>query len=533
MNQSLLLADLYESRECNRLLEPEDDEDLEWSEWDTDSQKQKDGKTRRSTNNDDEKIPLEANLKLPPGKFACSKVWEKDFLLHPRLRECTPQGIRGLLAIRMVLNSFSVVGNRKNMFVYQDDSKNIFYFKVDTERSGAAPHLAGQQQNDLSATASQRDGSEDMFGGISRTSSISSATRSSAFERLQAVGGALAAGPDKIVFKVFGIDDVPVGSSIRKDLVSMLQRKLDEKLVEILSTLLQRNTMCKLSPEDVHFLQPPRSLPNQIIRLMLNSTVVSYLEAFQYYLRQNLVSQLMIMPKYASSRLENRFQDSVDGVDIPVADIFLYNKCHSGGGRRGMGCLTMAVVDGHGGLLHRSRKLASAEFATNLDGALKLDTLREMVDVKRLDPDDLVDEDSLVLQVRVWEQGRVDVGEVMDKLQAVVKHALWELVTEFFLLPKDFTTSQTLPYVMSAGGRNYTAEVLSTDYKEFAKDWVEIGLKMDVTSVNKSEVEFMANYAPVNAKKELQHQISLAVNDVKTKSFQMGSFRCSNAASLF
>lgn len=86
---------------------------------------------------DEEEVTyLEANLNpsFRPGIFACPVVWETDLSLHPRLREpaSTNQanlGSRGLHVTRMVLNTDSVT-NRKNMFAYKDDCKNIFYIKV-------------------------------------------------------------------------------------------------------------------------------------------------------------------------------------------------------------------------------------------------------------------------------------------------------------------------------------------------------------------------------------------------------------------
>ena len=74
-------------------------------------------------------------LRYKPGTFACPEKWSIDLPLHLRLREsaagptAASAGSRGLHVTRMVLNSFSVM-NRKNMFAYRDDRKNIFYFKI-------------------------------------------------------------------------------------------------------------------------------------------------------------------------------------------------------------------------------------------------------------------------------------------------------------------------------------------------------------------------------------------------------------------
>ena len=106
---------------------------------------------------DQEVTNLEANLnfRFKPGVFACNLVWETDIPLHSRLRESVTGSSRGLHVTRMVLNAFAVT-NRKNMFAYCDDRKNIFYFKLH--------EVIGKKSNDLM---------DDSFG-ISRSSSVSS-----------------------------------------------------------------------------------------------------------------------------------------------------------------------------------------------------------------------------------------------------------------------------------------------------------------------------------------------------------------------
>ena len=52
--------------------------------------------------------------------------------------------------------------------------------------------------------------------------------------------------------------------------------------------------------------------------------IASYLDSLQYYLRQNIVQQIAIVPKYTS--LTTVFRDNVDSIEVPSADIFLYNK---------------------------------------------------------------------------------------------------------------------------------------------------------------------------------------------------------------
>lgn len=88
VNQILLLLSLYNTRKCNRLLVPEDNEDV----W-----KNKDIESSHSLVTDDvesnmevhEKY-LEATLKLAPGAFSCPIVWITHFRLHHRLTTLCP-----------------------------------------------------------------------------------------------------------------------------------------------------------------------------------------------------------------------------------------------------------------------------------------------------------------------------------------------------------------------------------------------------------------------------------------------------------
>ena len=52
------------------------------------------------------------------------------------------------------------------------------------------------------------------------------------------------------------------GLNLTKELVAVLQYKLDERVVDIISTILQRNSMSKLTADDVNFLQPSEAQPS-------------------------------------------------------------------------------------------------------------------------------------------------------------------------------------------------------------------------------------------------------------------------------
>jgi hypothetical protein len=47
------------------------------------------------------------------------------------------------------------------------------------------------------------------------------------------------------------------GSSIKEELVQVLRNRLNDAVLEVLCGMLGRNPMCKLTPDDVHFIQRP------------------------------------------------------------------------------------------------------------------------------------------------------------------------------------------------------------------------------------------------------------------------------------
>ena len=113
-NQKMLLADLNETKTCNRLLEA-DSVHLEHVE--------------------EEQMTIlasAANLaSCKPGTFSCPLVWEHRFHLHSRLATLQPleKISQGMSALKSVMINFAVT-NRNNMYVYQEENEAVFYFKA-------------------------------------------------------------------------------------------------------------------------------------------------------------------------------------------------------------------------------------------------------------------------------------------------------------------------------------------------------------------------------------------------------------------
>jgi len=60
---------------------------------------------------------------------------------------------------------------------------------------------------------------------------------------------------EAVTLRVHGIAEA--GSAIKEDLVQVLHNRLNDAVLEVLCGMLSRNPMCKLTPDDVHFIQKP------------------------------------------------------------------------------------------------------------------------------------------------------------------------------------------------------------------------------------------------------------------------------------
>jgi hypothetical protein len=72
-----------------------------------------------------------------------------------------------------------------------------------------------------------------------------------------------------------------IGPEIKEELVQVLQNRLNDAVVEVLYVMLARNPMCKLTPDDVHFIQKPFKAPESVIQVSIlahiaNSSVCSF-----------------------------------------------------------------------------------------------------------------------------------------------------------------------------------------------------------------------------------------------------------------
>ncbi|XP_047479590.1 KICSTOR complex protein SZT2-like isoform X5 [Penaeus chinensis] len=451
VNQTLLLQDLHNTRMCNRLLEPETCDDI----W-----RHEESKGRGIDDGDpDTRGYLEAALKFKAGAFACQVVWETHFELHPKVKlgagkVCS----KGIQALRTILNPFSV-NNRKNMFVYEDSSgngSNVFYLRLNEQQSvSVSPQVDGRRDDcGLSRSSSavslgKRGSREDdslSLKNVGTSQPYELRPRVSSFGEKDVIMEGVPSTPAQrkrnhyIVLTVHGIAEP--GPAIKEELVRMLQNRLDEAVVEAICIMLWSNPQHKLTPEDVHFIQPPYQPPKTVLRFTVSANALPYLQAVGYYLRQNMLSCSFIHPKFADNRPEHHFQDfsATDQEMSSEPNIFLFVRPRMSAAK-GIACIAFSIVDGSSNTVqHISCPRPSPDAYQEIFSKHDFEALTQ---TQEYQPSPTKSPGPMaMLQFKVWESGRVDLDEIRRYLVDSICHALWDVNTEYRLLTAPIMPTQ-------------------------------------------------------------------------------------------
>ncbi|XP_043281050.1 KICSTOR complex protein SZT2-like isoform X2 [Venturia canescens] len=522
VNQYLLLESLNDTKNCDSLLEAESPEDPSWR--------------GESTTESAGLIPNNENASsMTPGMFRCPSVWQVTFCLHPHLKTGPGRSglSRGIKALHGVLNRFSV-NNRSNMFVYRENKANVFYLRLHEQTSNGKP-----LQNKLS------ESDERLM--VSRSSSVASLSQARATSlrvdqtktadtrpRVRSFGEKdsdyLNKSDDSIVLVVHGISEP--GLEIKKELIQVLQNRLDDAVLEVVSVMLARNPMCKLTPADVHFIQKPYRSPESYIQLSVQPHCLPHMDALAYYLRQNIL-QFLYIPKYTDPRAHYHLQDysQPEGSSLRVVenDIFLYNQSHSSGSR-GIACIALAIADSSVDQSLREKR--------DFPAFLRIQDFEKIVSTT---PYEAENRSSSVpgapIEFRIWKQGRVNLDTLVDKLRSAIKHATWDLITEYNLLPTALTTSENddekCERELKTSEEN-TSGVVNEEFDNYElgeegnlheiyhmtmAHWFQFALEMGVSSVKKHIVNFQNRHSIPTILKELQNLIRTNAPDTATRAF--------------
>ncbi|CAL4114579.1 unnamed protein product, partial [Meganyctiphanes norvegica] len=513
VNQILLLENLNNHHTCNDLLEPQTSEDI----WKRSDEK---GRNLDDTLDPDENRGyLEAALKFKPGAFSCKSVWQTHFELHPKVKlSCGKLGSKGMQALRTVLTPFSV-SNRKNMFVFKDLNGNVFYIKLaEHQITSASPQVDSRRDDTgLSRSSSvvslgKRGSREDdpfNFQAELRPRVSSFGEKDVIMEGVPSTPAQRKCNSHYILLTVHGV--VEPGPDIKEQLIQMLRTRLDEAVVDAICAILWNNPQHKLTPEDVHFIQPPYQPQQTLIRFTVNAYVLPYLQAIGYYLRQNMLSCGFINPNYSDQRPEHHFQDfSATDQDLSSENnMFLFVR-PAKAGAKGIACIALSMVDGSGASV---QPMGCPRPALNAyQEIFSKDDFECLTQVQEYQPSQSKKPGPVaMLQFKVWESGRVDLDEVRRYLLDSTHHALWDVNMEYRMLSAPLTSALTGP-----GNFNTPASEPSTPCrgKKFARSTESKGslhCNRASSPLTLMQTDAVPQIAPSHSPLKLRHSMDLGM----------------------
>ncbi|XP_017201875.2 KICSTOR complex protein SZT2 isoform X6 [Oryctolagus cuniculus] len=444
VNQRLLLQDLHDSHVCNSLLVAESEEDLWRSETPFHS-RQRVLLPSDDYAADESCAPrgyLAATMQFVPGHFSCDVVWGTVIRVHSRLKMGPSMGVsRAIQALRSVLNAFSVV-NRKNMFVYQERAtKAVYYLRLLETSCSDRPWEGDALPPSLALSRSQEPIYSEEASGPRSPLDMASGRSPDATRPVGQVDR-------HIQLLVHGVGQA--GPEITDELVRVLRRRLDEATLDVITVMLVRN--CKLTPADVEFIQPPGSLPSEVLHLALPATCRPWIPALSWYLRQNLL-MFLHSPKYTDSNSRNHFQHPLPPQGgLPDLDIYLYNKPGGQGtGGKGVACITLAFVDEGGAPISLVSWPPSSPGPPDPLREEEFEQLTQVIRCPVMLDSSSAQSGAPRLRLDVWEKGNISIVQLEEKLRGAARQALADTVMELRLLPASLCIEDTPPGSLRSG----------------------------------------------------------------------------------
>lgn len=218
-----------------------------------------------------------------PGELSCPKVHEIQLLLHPRVP--APKAIGALIAT--ALHPLSVL-NAKNLFVYKEQKSGfVFYLKLN-EAKRERDKLPSQENSLSSTTLNEQT--------IQSPENIATSSSSSQIVSM-------------VVLEVYGVDSP--GPEMKEQLKQLLENKLASITLSFISTLLMRNPLLKLSPEDIDFIKGGSGLSSS--QSLISPAKILYYKLpkfihcghYMLFLRQSLLLFLNILHSTTNSLASN------------------------------------------------------------------------------------------------------------------------------------------------------------------------------------------------------------------------------------
>ena len=409
-NQILLLQEMYEKHECQKML-VEEPQEMIWTNYEE----------VKSTN-------LAASLKYPPGKFKCKHITEADFSieLHKKLVEhISKASYTENLALSLIKSHFSsfIVKNRPNMFVFKISDECVCYCQVNLIVK---------------------------VNGINKELTYN--TKSSSNPPT----------PTNTYYKYFvninwyGVHDL--SKKQRNDIKGInntMKRKLEESALENLLELINRNYNYKLSSYDINLIQPRKvddygtfvclDPPSEKFLFHLPLEIVNHdtYPQFVYYLHQH-ISNFLITPRYLRPSSKSgkfltysEYHLNEEQLKLPkdlqkMQKIYLYHA-YTKKGRTGQGvaCVSADVLLGASTPYNEFNDLTFFNKSKEVLKLIKIN-VQNSVEYKNF-PEVKMLAHKPVARFCLWTVGSVRIDQLVTELKSTLECSLVDMVIEKIL----------------------------------------------------------------------------------------------------
>ncbi|XP_065174799.1 KICSTOR complex protein SZT2-like [Sycon ciliatum] len=452
VNQWLLLLQMFETKQANPLLVPEDFMPSVTG-WQATQQQTSDDRDSEGGNGSDRSSAISrTGRNMRPGLFECPLQHTLHVPIHPRLSSSPGQSSSSSPALQIVhaaLAYFSVT-NREKLYVYREHTEGsdsgIFYLCVFESLCGVeglskAPSWTSLNSSNVtwpsrSSTSTPAPGFSsagivqdvaDDYGSVGRGPSRLHATSISNLQQMEQ--------RQSVMVHVHGIQEP--GPDIKEELLTMLKKRLEEATLKGITDMLHRNIHSTIYPPDVMFLQPVGQPPHKFCRFVLPPLPCQHRHSFMYYLRQHLL-QFMIIPKYAESDASCHLlpfcrpaRPVVDLLNAGEDFVLLFNSRWA----VGLGCVALVLLLGSGATFNMADSEPKCTCPPGYQLPGDLTPMLEVTPVVASVPAN-VD----CIDISIWEHGTIGMDTLVERVHQSIKFALADFVMEHFIMPHPLAT---------------------------------------------------------------------------------------------
>eukprot|EP00742_Colponemidia_sp_Colp-10_P011464 GILJ01012740.1.p1 GENE.GILJ01012740.1~~GILJ01012740.1.p1 ORF type:complete len:1910 (+),score=305.17 GILJ01012740.1:792-5732(+) len=425
-----------------------------------------------------------------PGQFSCERQHVLYLPIHERLQPS--QAIKNIATTS--LHAFEV-SNRVNVFVIREKTNAIFYLRLlegsmpkgsaqisaqdKSIQPNPAPTVTPTPTTPTTPSTPPLPHLSNRSGSASRTSFADTATSSSSSARSVATS--------YLIMEVYGVGAADPETIAHMN--ALLENRLANSTLSILSKLLHRNPQFKLNPGDVEFIRPAGTTPSKAVSYELPPFIKDPY-CFLQYLKQNLQRFLHLLhlagehgilspsiantllpetPTNAKGTSESTAGDATPEpartVEISSQEFtFVYNYVPSNlpasssnvtaSIGKGIAFVYMSLLDGTGKVVHSLIRPLSQDVFDDLPYQLWSEIVGQDIPVDCApsmmagngstgsNVSSTVHEGPWSLAIEVWHKGHLNLGALFDKITLTISQSIHEYVIESLLVCPPSTKSE-------------------------------------------------------------------------------------------